>query len=111
MKGFDIKTFKTKNGDIKKEIDVFNFVYGSEAIKNLITERCQIIKGELPYNIVTGIGLKSDKETLDLDISSIILNTKGVSKITSFESGIINNVYTAKIKIQTIYNDLIEVNI
>lgn len=108
MKGFDIKTIKNK-GSVRKEIDVFNFVYDSEVVKNLILERCQIIKGELPYNIVMGIGLKATKEATDLDISSIILTTKGVKKITSFESTLDGNKYRAVINVETNYNDMIEV--
>ena len=110
MKGFDITTIKN-NGSIRKEINIFKFVYDTEVVKNLILERCQIIKGELPYNKVMGIGLKATKDTADLDISSIILSTNGVKEIISFESKLENKKYTANVIIRTNFNDIIEVNI
>lgn len=110
MKGFETVVLN-RNGDVRKEINVFKFVYDAEVVKNLINQRCQIIKGELAYNTVLGIGLKSYKETLDLDISSIILNTTGVKGITSFESNLVDKKYSAKIIVQTNNNETIEVNL
>ena len=110
MKGFET-LIVNKDGNVRKEINIFKFVYDAEVVKNLISQRCQIIKGELAYNTVLGIGLKSYKETLDLDISSIILNTTGVKEIISFESNLIDKKYSAKIMIQTQNNETIEVNL
>lgn len=110
MKGFET-LIVNKDGNIRKEINIFKFVYDAEVVKNLISQRCQIIKGELAYNTVLGIGLKSYKETLDLDISSIILNTTGVKEILSFESNLTDKKYSAKIMIQTQNNETIEVNL
>lgn len=107
MKGFNI--VELNNG--KKEIDIFNFVYNSEVVKNLIQERCQVLRGELPYNASLGIELKTSKTNLDLDISNIILNTNGVKRIISLESVVVNKKYNAKIKIETNYNEMLEVNI
>lgn len=107
MKGFEIL-----KRDGKKEINPFKYVYDSDVVKNLITERCQVLKGELPYNTSLGIGLKATKDSLDLDISSIILNTNGVSRIISFESTLTSDhKYTAIINIETVYNNIIEVNL
>ena len=110
MKGFET-LIMNKDGNVRKEINIFKFVYDAEVVKNLISQRCQIIKGELAYNTVLGIGLKSYKETLDLDISSIILNTTGVKEILSFESNLVDKKYSAKILIQTQNNETIEVNL
>ena len=108
MKGFEIIELN-KDGNKRKEINIFKTVYDSEVIKNLITQRCQILKGELSYNTILGIGLKSSKDAIDLDISSIVLTTNGVRAIKSFISEIKDKKYTANIIIETVYNDSIEV--
>lgn len=110
MKGLETLVI-TKDGNLRTEINVFKCVYDAEVVKNLIMQRCQILKGELPYNIVMGIGLKSNKDALDLDISSIILNTKGVKEIKSFESTLVDKKYNANIIVITNKDELIEVNL
>lgn len=109
MKGFKIKKEYSGENNIKRDIDILNFVYDQEVVRNNIEARCQIIRGELAYNTVLGIGLKSNKDTMDLDISSIIKSTDGVRNILSFSSEMINSKYTATIAIQTIYNEIVEV--
>lgn len=104
MKGFEITT--TKNG---KDINIFKLVYDAEVVKNLICQRCQIIRGELAYNTVMGVTLKSHKDVLDLDISSIILNTPGVKEITSFISKMNGRDYTATVSVLTTSGDELEV--
>lgn len=110
MKGFETLTIY-KDGKTRKEINIFKFVYDAEVVKNLICQRCQIIRGELAYNTVMGIGLKSHKDALDLDISSIILNTNGVKEIVSFESEQVDKKYSAKIVVKTKSDDIIEVSL
>ena len=111
MKGFKIEKEYYGENNIKRDINILQFVYDKEVIKNNIEARCQIIRGELAYNTILGIGFKSNKDTMDLDISSIIKTTEGVKNILTFSSTLINGKYSAKINIQTIYNDIVEVNI
>ena len=111
MKGFNITKTYIGDGEVKRDIDILNFVYDSEVVKNNIEARCQIIRGELAYNTMLGIGLRSNKDTKDLDISSSINTTKGVRQILLFNSNLENTKYSAQINVETIYNTNVEVNL
>ena len=111
MKGFKIIKTNTGGDEIKRDIDILNFVYDSEVVRNNIEARCQIIRGELSYNTMLGIGLRSDKDTKDLDISSIINTTGGVRQILLFNSGLVNTKYNAQINVETTYNTNVEVSL
>lgn len=111
MKGFRIIKTKQGENDIRRDIDILNFVYDSEVVKNNIEARCQVIQGELAYNTMLGISLKSTKETKDLDISSIINTTKGVKEIKTFGSNLLNSGYSTQVNVVTIYKDVMEVQI
>lgn len=110
MKGHNI--IKTKvNNNIFREFDIANCVTNELVIKHNIEARCQVIRGELLYNILLGIPLHADKEDLDLAISNIVLTTNGVKSIEKFESSIIERKYKAYLIINTIYNSQINLEV
>ena len=106
MKGHNI----IKNADGSRELDIANCIDGVNVVKNNIEARCQVIRGELLYNVLLGIPLHAEKEDIDLTVMNIILNTSGVSEIQNFNSYIKNKKYSANVAV-LIENTVVEVNI
>jgi hypothetical protein len=110
MKGHNIIKEKN-NGIITREFDIANCVNNEQVIKNNIEARCQVIRGELLYNVLLGVPLHVDKDDLDLSIANIILNTYGVKAIEKFTSSLLNRNYKAVLKITTIYNTQVDLEV
>ena len=110
MKGHNIIKEKY-NGTITREFDIASCVTNEKVIKNNIEARCQVIRGELLYNTLLGIPLHVDKDDLDLSIANIVLNTYGVKSIDKFTSSLVNRVYKVNLKITTIYNKQVDLEV
>jgi hypothetical protein len=107
-----MKYFVVKHENGHDIIDLKNFVKDNDAIKNVLYARLKIIYGELYYNTRIGVPIGSNKNEVDLYVTSTILNTEGINSIKSFDSSIDKNrKYSATIKISTIYNNEIVLNI
>lgn len=100
MKGHKILKEKVNN-EIHRDVDIANCVSGKDVIKNNIEARCQVIRGELLYNVLLGIPLQVDRDDLDLAVSNIVLTTAGVKSIKKFTSKMIGRKYTANLSIIT----------
>lgn len=110
MKGHNIIKEK-HNGVITREFDIASCVINEKVIKNNIEARCQVIRGELLYNVLLGIPLHVDKDDLDLSVANIVLNTYGVKAIDKFTSSLIDRKYKAYLKIITIYNTQVDLEV
>lgn len=102
MKSHNILKEKIGNR-IVRDVDIAHCVSGVDVIKNNVEARCQVIKGELPYNTLLGIPLHQDKEDIDLSVLNIITNTYGVQDITRFNSSLSHRKYSANAIIQSMY--------
>ena len=109
MKGHNIIRTK-EDGVIKREFDLANCIQGVEVIRNNIEARCQVIRGELLYNILLGIPLHSDKDEIDLCVRNIIETTLGVSEIKKFKSELVNKKYHLSVSVG-VGNSEIEVEV
>lgn len=88
-----------------------SYLYDSkEAIASNLITKLSIIRGELWYNKTYGLPLLDkikNKWIMDAEIVDIILSESGVSAITSLDSALTKEgVYTAEIKVSTIYGDI-----
>lgn len=88
-----------------------SYLYDSkEAIASNLITKLSIIRGELWYNKTYGLPLLDkikNKWIMDAEIVDIILSESGVSAITSLDSTLTKEgVYTAEIKVSTIYGDI-----
>lgn len=102
MKGHKI----IKDAEGNKDLDISSCVFDSEVVRNNIEARCSIIRGELPYNTILGIPLKSSKEELDLTILNIVNNTLGVKEVNKYISTEIDRVYKASIEVITRFSNI-----
>lgn len=90
-----------------------NLINDVVAIRHHIEERLQILKGELDYNINIGIPIGFNKDSVDLAILDIIKSTYGVINAHFIGDSKLQNgrFYSASIKVSTIYDKDIIVNI
>lgn len=51
------------------------------------------------------LGYYGQKEYLDEDIQNVVINRSGVMNITSFDSNVVDRVYTCTLSVLTIYSD------
>lgn len=80
------------------------------AVKDSLTQRLSVLKGELWYRVSYGIPLfdkVNSKTLIDTFVISTITDNKEVVRIENFESSLRNHNYTCNMKIITSYGDLI----
>lgn len=87
-----------------------NYSDKQEAIKDSLTQRLSVIRGELWYNVSVGIPLfekVKKKGVLDTYISIEILKHPDVEEVLEFKSDIINNhYYTCSCKVLSKYGTI-----
>lgn len=110
MKGHNIIKEKEDN-TINREFDIANCVTDEQVIKNNIEARCQVIRGELLYNVLLGIPLHVGKDDLDLSVANIVLSTEGVKSIDKFVSSVLDRKYRAVLNITTKYDTQVELEV
>lgn len=98
MKGHRIER-ESIGGIITRDVDIAHIVSGIEVVRNNVEARCQVIRGELPYNVLIGIPLHQNKEDIDLSVLNTITTTTGVEEVREFESSLSNRKYNATAKI------------
>ena len=97
-----IKITRKKDGaNIIRDVDISKCFYDKEVVRSNIEARCQVIRGELPYNTLIGIPLGLDKEETDLTILSLVNNTIGVTDVKKFHSVSRDRKYKATIEVGT----------
>lgn len=85
--------------------------YGTEnvAVADSLTQRLNVLKNELWYNINYGLPLLEkniSKLAIDMSVASIIEQHPDVLDILSFESKVVGRQYFGEIVISTIYGEL-----
>ena len=82
----------TSSEDYGKKIPSVNYSDGSIAVRDSLTQRLSVIKGELWFNLLSGIPLLDEKSPSILDsyISKTILEHPDVISIENFDREIIN---------------------
>lgn len=92
-----------------------NYATGKQAVADSLTQRLNVLQGELWYAVNTGFPLwEKHKNTnvLDIYITSTILKHPDVSEIIEFSSEITRkegqnyHIYSARVKIMTKYGEL-----
>lgn len=103
MKAF----YVSKSADGKAlNIHPDKLVYGVEAIRANLECRLSIVQGEYMPNVLLGIPLGATKDETDLYVQRIILETEGITGISSFTSSVVNKVYSCKFHANTVYGGL-----
>lgn len=91
-----------------------NYVKNENAVKLNIRTRLYSWLGDCFFAVDEGIdwynrlGLKNQKELLELDLRTLILQSEGVTGIINFETLLNNRNFTANYTIQTIYSSEFE---
>ena len=86
-----------------------NYGEKQESVADCLTQRLSVIKSELWHNILFGLPLLEkvkSKVTMDTAIADIVLGTYDVVDIIELNSSIVNKIYTATIKVQSIYGEV-----
>ena len=88
-----------------------NYSDERDAVADSLTQRLNVIRGELWYSMKSGLPLtekQRDKGIVDAAIIDIILSHPDVSKILSYESVVDKdtNIYSIDIKILSTYGEL-----
>lgn len=99
------------NGVLERDLDIAHLCKDTEAVRNNIEARCQIIRGELKQNILLGIPLRGSKEEIDLAVMDTINSTYGVRSIERFESRMEGKKYYLFVSVLTDFGELLEVEI
>lgn len=108
-----------KNGDFTFGKGKNNFVADNEAIKLDIKTRLQEWLGDCFFNMTAGIDYlnrldKNERENLEEEIRTVILQTKNVVEIVNFSTSLINRKFKAEYQVRTIFSkafiDRIEVS-
>lgn len=92
-----------------KKIPYENYSTEQEGVKDSLTQRLSVIKGELWYNLNAGIPLldkNSSDVVYDSYISSTIMKHPMVLSIKKFVSVVENHKYRCSIIVETVYGDI-----
>lgn len=86
-----------------------NYVSEQEALKLNVKTRLLEWVNDCFFNMTAGIDYlnrldKGQRQNLENDIKSIILNSEGVTEITSFYTTLVSRVFTAQYQVKTIYS-------
>ena len=89
-----------------------NYSEGQQAVSSSLTQRLSVLKRELWYKIDFGLPLFDkikSKAIIDSNVIATITSNEDVVRIESFESSLVDKVYSCSAKIMTKYG-LIDLN-
>lgn len=104
-----MKTRKIINGEPVFFQSENNFASDLDAVVQSLTQKLSTLKNELWYNYLYGMPLfekVKTKAVIDAYVSSVISSDENITSVTSFESSIVNNKYTCKMKLETVFGQI-----
>ena len=107
--GKNIVWFGSQGVDTEgKKISSVNYSDAQTAVRDSLTQRLSVIKGELWFNLLSGIPLLDEKSPSILDsyISKTILEHPDVISIENFDREIIQHKYSCKFSVKTRFGEL-----
>lgn len=106
---------RDENGDYVFGHGDADFLYGIDAMKQVILTRLHAFRGEwwegddtaLPYfpDILGAPASARNKDTIDLMIIDRIIDTRGVISVSDIHSSIVNRQYSFACTVKTVYGD------
>ena len=103
--GHELGTAKFFNEDDKHD----NFAIENEAVADSLTQRLNVIRGEIWYDLQHGLPLienPANKTIIDSSVVDIVMAHPDVIGIKNFVSSKFNRAYTASLNVMTIYGEI-----